>query len=277
MYRSDDPLPRVVAAACDGACRGNPGPGGWGALLRFEDGSVQEFGGADSDTTNNRMELIAALTLLEQLRELPLHPSLAIRTDSRYLIDGFSKWLAGWKRKGWRTASGGAVLNRDLWEALDRARLPGVPLVHVKGHSGDPDNERCDAIAVAFSRGSRPRLAERAAVSAARAIASAASPERVSAPPAIAAVPEKTEAWLQEPAPAALQTLLTRLELADRLARGGYALRLAELAQLLEMPLRQLESRQVAWTWRDWQVIPLGDGRWRLDRDAAGSKHPGGG
>ncbi len=301
MYRSDEPLPRVVAAACDGACRGNPGPGGWGALLRFEDGSVQEFGGADPDTTNNRMELIAALTLLEHLREMPLHPSLTIRTDSRYLIDGFSKWLAGWKRKGWRTASGGAVLNRDLWEALDRARLPGVPLTHVKGHSGDPDNERCDAIAVAFSRGSRPRLATPATTPMPTAVTSTAakhtaSKSTASKPTAVASTAVEAtaskstaaeatavapgpaeDAAEHQPAPAALQALLTRLELADRLAKGGYALRLAELAQLVEMPLRQLESRQEPWGWRDWQVIPLGDGRWRLDRGAAGSEHPGGG
>ncbi|NBX33468.1 MAG: ribonuclease HI, partial [Planctomycetes bacterium] len=135
----------------DGACSGNPGPGGWGALLRFEDGSVQEFGGADPATTNNRMELTAALALLEALKVLPRHPDLAIRTDSKYLIDGFSKWIQGWKRKGWRTASGSPVLNRDLWERLDQARLGGVPLIHVKGHSGDPDNDRCDAIAVAFA------------------------------------------------------------------------------------------------------------------------------
>ena len=296
MYRSDDGLPRVVAAACDGACRGNPGPGGWGALLRFEDGSVQEFGGADPDTTNNRMELIAALTLLEHLRELPLHPTLTIRTDSRYLIDGFSKWMAGWKRKGWRTASGGAVLNRDLWESLDRARLPGVPLTHVKGHSGDPDNERCDTIAVAFSRGSRPRLARPAfaaapaadtpqltppaqarAVQGAGAVAGAEAVPRAEPGPTAGAPEAAPEASGTGPAPAVLQTLLSRLELADRLAQGGYALRLPELAQLVEMPLRQLESRQAAWSWRDWQVIPLGDGRWRLDRDAAGSKHRGGG
>jgi ribonuclease HI len=301
LYRSDEPLPRVVAAACDGACRGNPGPGGWGALLRFEDGSVQEFGGADPDTTNNRMELIAALTLLEHLREMPLHPSLTIRTDSRYLIDGFSKWLAGWKRKGWRTASGGAVLNRDLWEALDRARLPGVPLTHVKGHSGDPDNERCDAIAVAFSRGSRPRLATPATTPMPTAVTSTAakhtaSKSTASKPTAVASTAVEAtaskstaaeatavapgpaeDAAEHQPAPAALQALLTRLELADRLAKGGYALRLAELAQLVEMPLRQLESRQEPWGWRDWQVIPLGDGRWRLDRGAAGSEHPGGG
>jgi ribonuclease HI len=231
---------RVVAAACDGACSGNPGPGGWGALLRFEDGSVQELGGADRATTNNRMELTAALALLEALRELPHSPGLAIRTDSRYLIDGFSKWIQGWKRKGWRTASGGAVLNRDLWEQLDQARLPGVELVHVKGHSGDPDNDRCDAIAVAFSRGQMPAMAA----------------GEVGAAPDLA--------------PAPLQQLLSRLELADRLAVQGYGLSLVELAQLVEQPLQQLERRSGPWRWRDWQVLPLEGGRWRLERDAGG-------
>jgi ribonuclease HI len=149
----------VVAAACDGACSGNPGPGGWGSLLRFSDGSVQEFGGFEPNTTNNRMELTAALTLLEQLAVLPRDPNLTIRTDSKYLIDGFSKWINGWKRKGWRTASGSPVLNRDLWEALDAARVSGLPFTYVKGHSGDPDNDRCDAIAVAYSKGQKPQLA----------------------------------------------------------------------------------------------------------------------
>lgn len=231
---------RVVAAACDGACSGNPGPGGWGALLRFEDGSVHELGGADRATTNNRMELTAALALLEALKELPHAPGLAIRTDSRYLIDGFSKWIQGWKRKGWRTASGGAVLNRDLWEQLDQARLTGVELVHVKGHSGDPDNDRCDAIAVAFSRGQMPAMA----------------------------VGEVGAA--SDLAPAPLQHLLSRLELADRLAVQGYGLSLVELAQLVEQPLQQLERRSGPWRWRDWQVLPLEGGRWRLERDAGG-------
>ena len=149
---------RVVAAATDGACSGNPGPGGWGALIRFEDGSVEEFGGADSATTNNRMELQAALAMLERLAELPRHPDLVLRTDSKYLIDGLGSWMAGWKRKGWKTAAGKPVLNQDLWQALDQARLADVPLRYVKGHSGDPDNDRVDQIAVAYSKGTAPRL-----------------------------------------------------------------------------------------------------------------------
>jgi ribonuclease HI len=273
--------PRVLAAACDGACSGNPGPGGWGCLLRFEDGTVQEFGGADPATTNNRMELTAALTLLQKLRELPLHPDLAIRTDSKYLIDGFSKWMPGWKRKGWRTASGGPVLNRDLWEALDAARLPGLPFRYVKGHSGDPDNDRCDTIAVAFSKGGRPALADGApggqrpaarrtrSSLAGAATAEASSTAKASSKAKASPAPAPSEA--AESAPPALQQLLTRLELADRLAAGGYGLSLVELAQLVEMPLRTLEARQGPWPWRDWRVLPAGEGRWRLEREAAGS------
>ena len=239
---------RVVAAACDGACSGNPGPGGWGALLRFEDGSRRELGGAAPATTNNRMELTAALAVLEALRDLPRHPDLVLRTDSRYLIDGLEKWMAGWKRKGWRTASGGAVLNRDLWEQLDAARLPGLALRHVRGHSGDPDNDRCDAIAVAFSRGQSPALA--------------IETQEVADPPAAADA--------LDPAPASLQQLLTRLELADRLAAGGYSLRTVELARLLEVPTARLEGKGEPWLWRDWLVRPLGNGSWRLERGAGG-------
>jgi ribonuclease HI len=257
---------RVLLAACDGACSGNPGPGGWGALLRFEDGSQREWGGHDPATTNNRMELTAALEVLRALRTLPRHPRLVILTDSRYLIDGLQKWLPGWKRKGWRTAGGGPVLNRDLWEQLDGARLEGVELRHVRGHSGHPENDRCDAIAVAFSRGTVPPMA-------------GPPPGRSGARQAVGAHPANatpltttnTEAEAPEdPAPPALQRLLSRLELADRLAVGGHGLTVVELAQLVEQPLAQLERRQGAWRWRDWRVEPLEPGRWRLRRAEGG-------
>jgi ribonuclease HI len=213
------------------------------------------MGGAAPATTNNRMELTAALEVLEALRDLPRHPDLVLRTDSRYLIDGFEKWMAGWKRKGWRTASGGAVLNRDLWEKLDAARLPGVPLRHVRGHSGDPDNERCDAIAVAFCRGQPPVLA----------LEHHPSPEAL---PADRLALEESKP--SDTAPASLQQLLSRLELADRLAAGGYGLTAVELARLLEVPIASLEGKADPWPWRDWLVRPLGDGRWRLERGAGG-------
>ncbi|MEA5416448.1 ribonuclease H family protein [Synechococcus sp. BA-132 BA5] len=253
---------RVVAAACDGACSGNPGPGGWGALLRFEDGSRRELGGAAPATTNNRMELTGALAVLEALRDLPRHPDLVLLTDSRYLIDGLDKWMAGWKRKGWRTASGGAVLNRDLWELLDAARLPGLALRHVRGHSGDPDNDRCDAIAVAYSRGQAPALAVESQP--------AVTPEVG----AKALVEEVAGADAGDRAPRSLQTLLSRLELADRLAAGGYSLRAMELARLLEVPTATLEGKGDPWPWRDWIVRPLGNGCWRLERGAGGLARP---
>ena len=230
---------RVVAAATDGACSGNPGPGGWGALLRFEDGSVEEFGGHDPATTNNRMELQAALELLQRLKQLPRHPDLTIRTDSKYLIDGLGSWMKGWKRKGWKTAAGKPVLNQDLWKALDAARLDDVPLAYVKGHSGDPDNDRVDRIAVAFSQGRSLDLGQ----------------------PAV-----------DEPAPHPPLQLLSRLELADRLADGGFSLSLVALAQLVELPLKQLEQRRESWIWRDWQVQPAKEDRWTLHRREAGSE-----
>tara|TARA_Y100001968_G_scaffold297456_1_gene306473 strand:- start:69292 stop:69768 length:477 start_codon:yes stop_codon:yes gene_type:complete len=147
-----DKINKVIAAASDGACSGNPGPGGWGYLIRFEDGSVKELGGFAPNTTNNRMELKAALEVFHELKNLPCHPSLKIRTDSKYLIDGLEVWMKGWKKKGWRTAAGKQVLNQDLWKALDMARLENVKLEYVKGHSGDPDNDRVDKIAVSFSK-----------------------------------------------------------------------------------------------------------------------------
>ena len=244
MAEEPDGRGRVVAAATDGACSGNPGPGGWGALIRFEDGSVEEFGGADPATTNNRMELQAALATLQRLAELPLHPDLTLRTDSKYLIDGLGSWMAGWKRKGWRTAAGKPVLNQDLWQALDQARLAEVPLRYVKGHSGDPDNDRVDQIAVAYSKG-----------------------RKQTPPPSAAPAQPSVDA-----APVSLQKLLTRMELADRLASGGYALSAVELAQLVEQPLNRLSERQGSWRWRDWMVEPVENDRWRLRRDPAGSK-----
>ena len=147
-----DSIKTVVNAASDGACSGNPGPGGWGILIRFDDGSVTEFGGYDPQTTNNRMELYAALKVFEHIRNLPRSKNLILKTDSKYLIDGLNLWINNWKKKGWLTASKKPVLNQDLWKALDKAKLNGVHLEYVKGHSGDNDNDRVDKIAVSFSK-----------------------------------------------------------------------------------------------------------------------------
>ncbi|PJK13051.1 ribonuclease HI [Lysobacteraceae bacterium NML120232] len=135
---------RQVEAHTDGACLGNPGPGGWGALLRYG-AREKTFSGGEADTTNNRMELMAAICALEALTE-PCE--VLLHTDSRYVQQGISEWLPGWKRRGWKTSGGDAVKNQDLWQRLDAAaRRHQVDWRWVKGHAGDPDNERVDQLA----------------------------------------------------------------------------------------------------------------------------------
>lgn len=128
----------------DGACKGNPGPGGWGALLRMGQHEKELFG-SDPETTNNRMEMTAALRALNALIE-PCEVTL--HTDSRYLIDGMTKWIEGWKRRGWINASKKPVRNADLWHDLIEAAAPHtITWEWVKGHNGHPENERVDRLA----------------------------------------------------------------------------------------------------------------------------------
>jgi ribonuclease HI len=128
----------------DGACRGNPGPGGWGALLRYGDREKELYGG-EAQTTNNRMELMAAIQALEALSR-PCEVTLT--TDSQYVRKGITEWLASWKRRGWKTADKQPVKNQDLWERLERAIAQHkIQWDWIKGHSGHPENERADALA----------------------------------------------------------------------------------------------------------------------------------
>lgn len=138
----------------DGACSGNPGPGGWGAIIVTPDRRVKEMGGGQPATTNNRMELMGAIASLKHVSEVAAPVDLY--TDSTYVIHGITRWVHGWKRNGWTKAGGGSVLNRDLWEALDllnsgRKKTGPVEWKYVRGHSGNPGNERVDAISVAYS------------------------------------------------------------------------------------------------------------------------------
>ena len=134
----------TVTIYTDGACRGNPGPGGWGAVLLYG-GHRREISGASAQTTNNRMELTAAIQALEALSR----PSAVdLYTDSTYLKDGITRWLPNWKARGWRTASKAPVKNRDLWEALDAlAGRHDVTWHWVRGHAGNAENERADTLA----------------------------------------------------------------------------------------------------------------------------------
>ncbi|MGR9012623.1 MAG: ribonuclease HI [Gammaproteobacteria bacterium] len=128
----------------DGACKGNPGPGGWGVKLSYK-GAVKELFGGDPDTTNNRMELMAAIQALETLTK-PC--SVRINTDSKYVLQGITEWMANWKKRGWKTASRTPVKNEDLWRRLDAAiQRHNIEWTWVKGHSGDTDNDRADELA----------------------------------------------------------------------------------------------------------------------------------
>lgn len=128
----------------DGACKGNPGPGGWGVVLRYK-GQTKTLKGAEADTTNNRMELTGAL---QGLNALTRACKVTLTTDSEYVRKGITEWIHGWKKKGWKTAAKQPVKNADLWQALDEAaRRHEVEWKWVKGHSGHPENELCDQLA----------------------------------------------------------------------------------------------------------------------------------
>lgn len=140
----------------DGACSGNPGPGGWGAVLRFA-GKEKELSGGEENTTNNRMELTAVIKALEALKE-PCEVRLV--TDSKYVSDGLSKgWARSWQKNGWRKADKKPALNSDLWERLlTLTDIHGVTVEWVKGHAGHPENERCDRLAVEYYKNLQDRI-----------------------------------------------------------------------------------------------------------------------
>ncbi|MCW8827628.1 MAG: ribonuclease HI [Gammaproteobacteria bacterium] len=141
MNDSDEEMVEIFT---DGACRGNPGPGGWGALLRFK-GKEKELHGGESETTNNRMELMAAIRALESLNR-PCRVRLT--TDSQYVMKGITEWMSNWKKRGWKTSARQPVKNVDLWQRLDKALAPHqVKWEWVRGHTGHPENERADELA----------------------------------------------------------------------------------------------------------------------------------
>jgi ribonuclease HI len=149
-----DPLKSILIFS-DGACSGNPGPGGWGAIVATPNGEVQEIGGRSDQTTNNEMEMRAAVEALYHVQDVEL--PVVFYTDSTYLIRGITQWVWGWIRNGWKTAEGKEVLNQDLWKELlsltkSRGTAGKIQWLYSRGHVGTPGNERCDEIAVAFSQ-----------------------------------------------------------------------------------------------------------------------------
>ena len=137
-------MKETVIIYTDGACRGNPGPGGWGVVLQYKENKKELYGG-EQDTTNNRMEMMAAIKALESLSR---SCKVRISTDSQYVLKGITEWMQNWKKRGWKTAAKKPVKNEDLWRRLDAAVVPhDIEWIWVKGHAGDEGNERADKLA----------------------------------------------------------------------------------------------------------------------------------
>lgn len=159
MKSADQAFKAEFVIFTDGACSGNPGPGGYGAVVAHQ-GEVWEIGGYIPETTNNRMEMKAVLEALNSIEGKPGH--VIIYTDSTYVIRGITQWIWGWRKRGWKNAEGQDVANKDMWQVLAekvQSRSPEkIEWLYSRGHIGTPGNERCDEIAVAFSQGERPSL-----------------------------------------------------------------------------------------------------------------------
>jgi ribonuclease HI len=267
-------MSRIANLYTDGACSGNPGPGGWGTVAYFDDGSCHELGGRDGATTNNRMEMQAAISALQFFASTQQTEQCVLYTDSEYLIKGITQWVKGWKKKGWKTAAGKPVLNQDLWETLDRLNgqvqsqtKVAVSWQHVKGHSGNVGNERCDTIARGFSSGQPPQLRQRSTmnnVSEPSPVTQTSSDAVTPIPsPSVQIVPmleeqtihaESTEHIPREVRVAHLHHLIDTLRITDEIAKHGYLIASSELADLMDINASAVTSRGDRWAWRNWIV-----------------------
>ena len=233
----------AIEAATDGACSGNPGPGGWGGLIIFDDNSEIEIGGSEQNTTNNRMELTAAIKTLEKLKTYKLKENFKLRTDSKYVIEGYTKWIINWKRNGWKTSSGKSVQNLDLWQKIDQLRINGLVMEYVKGHSGDKKNDRVDKIATNYSKG----------------ISLVGNSKKS----------ESSVDFFEKNAPSEIQELFSRNELIQKFAEKKYLLSSPELTSLLGEE-NQLKIKQYSlFEWRNWRLIPKDKKYWIIEKKEA--------
>ena len=230
----------AIEAATDGACSGNPGPGGWGGLIIFDDNSELEIGGSEQNTTNNRMELTAAIKTLEKLKTYKLKENFKLRTDSKYVIEGYTKWIINWKKNGWKTSSGKPVQNLDLWQKIDQLRINGLIMEYVKGHSGDKQNDRVDKIATNYSKG-----------------ISLESKLRES---------ESSADFFEKNAPSEIQELFSRNELIQKFADKKYLLSSLELSNLLGKENDFKIKQYLRFEWRNWRLIPKNQKYWIIEK-----------
>jgi ribonuclease HI len=282
-------MPEIKSLYGDGACKGNPGTGGWGAVAYFTDGSVAELGGHEPATTNNRMEMQAAIEAMKFFVRSGQTTPCTLYTDSEYVIKGVTSWIKGWKSRGWKTAAGKQVLNQDLWEALDelsgtiRLQAQGKPLKweHVKGHAGNVGNERCDVIASSFAQG-KPVSLRQPAQSALKSTDQSVVQSTTSSPAQLSIVPDlnthtvpnstisphstsakitedhhshhDSENLPREERVAHLNYMIDTLHIADKIAAQGYFITSSELADLMDINAGAVTSRGDHWIWRNWIV-----------------------
>ncbi len=268
----------IQSVYTDGACTGNPGPGGWGVVVYYTDNSVREFGGNEKQTTNNRMEMQAAIAALSFLTENQPKEPITLYTDSEYLIKGVTQWVKNWKKKGWKTAQGKPVLNQDLWENLDQLNSKFVLWQHVRGHAGNVGNERCDAIARAFANNKTlslqsgkqnppPELLKKIGVPLTELIEekgdNTITDQTIQPLPLVAKTTNMDlPASLNTPAEelpreikvGQLRHLIDTLRIAEEIATKGYLITSSELADLMDVHASAVTSRGDQWRWRNWIV-----------------------
>lgn len=269
---------RLKAIYTDGACSGNPGPGGWGVVVQLSNGQVQELGGSAAQTTNNRMELQAAIEALKYVAAVPgLAAGGCVYTDSEYVKNGITKWLLNWKKRGWKTAQGKPVLNQDLWEVLDALNPTRLEWQYIKAHAGHPGNERADAIARAFSLKQSPRLANlgETVVNSARpetqsSSDSAPSPHSKSSLIRASEAIKQDERVGQGESVAPLGCLVQSLQQADLIAQEQFLITSPELAALMGREVSDILERGGEWVWRNWRVFRVREEEkqtlWQLER-----------
>ncbi len=271
------PVRTIQSIYTDGACTGNPGPGGWGTVIYFNDGLIHEMGESCPQTTNNRMEMQAAIAALQYLQATGQTEPIILYTDSEYLINCVTKWVKGWKAKGWKKSDGKPVQNQDLLVILDRLNSRQIKWQHVRGHAGNVGNERCDAIARAFANGTNPSLTQisnhnsqhkndihLAAVSDGNynyKQINENTPNFENLASNINMIDSSnvttgfsSENGSSETRMAQIRNLVETLRVADEIAGKGYLITSSELADLMNVHASAVTSRGDQWRWRNWVV-----------------------
>ena len=230
----------AIEAATDGACSGNPGPGGWGGLIIFDDNSELEIGGSEQNTTNNRMELTAAIKTLEKLKTYKLKENFKLRTDSKYVIEGYTKWILIGREMDGKQAQENQFKILILWQKIDQLRINGLIMEYVKGHSGDKQNDRVDKIATNYSKG-----------------ISIIKNSKNS---------ESSVDFFEKDAPSEIQELFSRNELIQKFADSKYFLSSLELSKLLGEESYSKIKKYLTFEWRNWRLIPKDKKYWIIEK-----------